>query len=134
MLLANDRCDQPALSEVEGENLIEQLKNGVRAMRNPLDNLYSNWAYMVCCTLAWTLKSWCGLLMPVAPGPHAAMHHQQKQSLMTMEFKTFINALVKRPCQIVRTGRRILYRLLSWNPWTGVLLRLSESMRLPMRC
>ena len=32
---ANDRCDQ--------ENLIEQLKNGVRAMRNPLDNLHSNW-------------------------------------------------------------------------------------------
>ena len=31
---ADDRCDQ--------ENLIEQLKNGVRAMRNPLDNLHSN--------------------------------------------------------------------------------------------
>jgi len=126
VLLANDRCDQ--------ENLIEQLKNGVRALRNPLDNLYSNWAYMVCCTLAWTLKSWCGLLMPTAPGPHAQAHRQQKQSLLTMEFKTFANALVKLPCQIVRTGRRILYRLLSWNPWTGVLLRLSESMRLPLRC
>jgi len=32
---ANDRCDQPALSEAEGENLIEQLKNGVGSMRNP---------------------------------------------------------------------------------------------------
>jgi len=30
---ANDRCDQPALSEAEGENLIEQLKNGVGSMR-----------------------------------------------------------------------------------------------------
>jgi len=126
VLSANQRCDQ--------ENLIEQLKNGVRALRNPLDNLYSNWAYMVCCTLAWTLKSWCGLLMPTAPGPHAQAHRQQKQSLLTMEFKTFANALVKLPCQIVRTGRRILYRLLSWNPWTGVLLRLSKSMRLPLRC
>lgn len=45
---ANDRCDQ--------ENLIEQLKNGVQAMRNPLDNLHSNWAYMVMASLAWTLK------------------------------------------------------------------------------
>jgi hypothetical protein len=53
---ANDRCDQ--------ENLIEQLKNGVRAMRNPLDNLCSNWAYMVAASLAWTLKAWCGLLLP----------------------------------------------------------------------
>ena len=34
---ANDRCHQ--------ENLIEQLKNGVQAMRNPLDNLHSNWAW-----------------------------------------------------------------------------------------
>ena len=49
---ANDRCDQ--------ENLIEQLKNGVRAMRNPLDNLHSNWAYRVMSSLAWTLKAWCG--------------------------------------------------------------------------
>ncbi|MGC9261856.1 MAG: IS1380 family transposase, partial [Phycisphaerae bacterium] len=57
---ANDRCDQ--------ENLIEQLKNGVQAMRNPLDNLHSNWAYMVMSSLAWTLKAWCGLLLPVTPG------------------------------------------------------------------
>ena len=60
VLLANDRCDQ--------ENLIEQLKNGVRAMRNPLDNLHSNWAYMVMSSLAWTLKAWCGLLLPVQAG------------------------------------------------------------------
>jgi hypothetical protein len=56
---ANDRCDQ--------ENLIEQLKNGVRAMRNPLDNLHSNWAYMVTGSLAWTLKAWSALLLPVSP-------------------------------------------------------------------
>jgi hypothetical protein len=36
---ANNRCNQ--------ENLIEQLKNGVRAMRMPVDDLLSNWAYMV---------------------------------------------------------------------------------------
>jgi len=36
---ANQRCDQ--------ENLNAQLLNGVRAMRMPLDNLVSNWAYMV---------------------------------------------------------------------------------------
>ena len=35
----NDRCNQ--------ENVIEQLKNGPRAFRAPVDNLYSNWAYMV---------------------------------------------------------------------------------------
>jgi len=50
--LANGRCDQ--------ENLIEQLKNGVAALRMPVDNLVSNWAYMVMASLAWTLKAWFG--------------------------------------------------------------------------
>ena len=36
---ANDRCDQ--------ENLIAQLKGGVHALRAAVDNLVSNWAYMV---------------------------------------------------------------------------------------
>jgi hypothetical protein len=46
---ANNRCNQ--------ENLIEQLKNGVNAMRMPVDNLVSNWAYMVMASLAWNLKA-----------------------------------------------------------------------------
>ena len=126
VMLANDRCDQ--------ENLIEQLKNGVRAMRNPLDNLYSNWAYMVCCTLAWNLKAWCGLLLPVTPGRHEPLHRDQKRALVRMEFKRFIAALIRLPCQIIRGGRRVIYRLMSYNPWTSSLLRLSQSMRLPLRC
>ena len=123
---ANDRCDQ--------ENLIEQLKNGVHAMRNPLDNLHSNWAYMVMAGLAWTLKAWVGLVAPAPRGPWHARYQAQKQAILKMEFKRFANSLIQLPCQIVKTGRRIVYRLLSWNPWVEVLVRLSESMRLLMRC
>ena len=89
VFLANDRCDQ--------ENLIAQMKNGVRAMRNPLDNLYSNWAYMICASLAWTLKSWCGLLLPIAPGRYEGRHREQKRKLVRMEFKGFLNALMRLP-------------------------------------
>jgi hypothetical protein len=32
--------------------VIEQLKNGVNAMRMPVDDLVSNWAYMVMAALA----------------------------------------------------------------------------------
>jgi len=123
---ANDRCDQ--------ENLIEQLKNGVRALRNPLDNLLSNWAYMVMASLAWTLKAWCGLLLPVTPGRHAARHREDKRLIVRMEFKRFVNSLIRLPCQIVRSGRRIVYRLLAWNPWANSLIRLAETMRRPLRC
>src|SRR5277367_3600138 len=60
---ANDRCDQ--------ENLIAQLKNGVHALTTPVDDLVSNWAYMVMASLAWSLKAWAALLVPVSPR-HAA--------------------------------------------------------------
>jgi hypothetical protein len=127
VFLANDRCDQ--------ENVIAQLKDsGTGSMRNPLDNLHSNWAYMVMSSLAWTLKAWCGLLLPVTPGAPAARHAEQKKSIVKMEFATFVNGLMRLPCQIVKSGRRIVYRLMSWNPWLSPLLRLSERLHRPLRC
>ena len=50
VFLANDRCNQ--------ENLVAQLKSGVHALTTPVDNLVSNWAYMVMASLAWSLKAW----------------------------------------------------------------------------
>ena len=48
---------------------------------------------------------------------------------MRMEFATFRAAVIEMPCQIVRTGRRLIYRLLSWNPWQGMFLRLVERLQ-----
>ncbi len=33
------------------------------------------------------------------------------------------------PCQVVRAGRRLVYRLLQWNPWVDVLCRGAEVLR-----
>jgi hypothetical protein len=112
----NDRCHQ--------ENLIEQLVNGPRAFRAPVDNLLSNWAYMVMTALAWNLKAWLALWIP-DHGRWKQRRSQEKQKLLHMEFRTFINSIMKLPCQIVRTGRRLVYRLLSWNPWLPVFRRLA---------
>lgn len=49
--------------------------------------------------------------------------------LLRMEFTTFVNAFIQLPCQIVRTGRPIVYRLLSRNPWQHVFLRLIERLQ-----
>ncbi len=38
------------------------------------------------------------------------------------------------PCQIVRQSRKIIYRLLSWNPWQPALFRLIDSLSMPLRC
>ena len=98
--LANGRCDQ--------ENVIEQLKNGVNAMRMPVNDLVSNWAYMVMAALAWNLKAWYGLLMP---------NRERGSEVVRMEFRRFLNAIVMLPCQVVRTARRVIYRILGYNAW-----------------
>jgi hypothetical protein len=118
---ANDRCNQ--------ENLHSQLKQGVCALQAPVDSLVSNWAYMVMTALAWNLKAWLALQLPEQPGRWAEQHRQQKQAILTMEFKTFVNAFVRLPCQIIRTSRRLVYRLLSWNPWQPVFFRLLDVLR-----
>ena len=124
VFLANDRCDQ--------ENLIAQLKSGVKALRMPVDNLESNWAYMIMASLAWTLKAWFALLLP-ENGRWAEKYREEKQRLLRMEFKGFVNAMIQTPVQIIRTGRRIIFRLLSWNPWQHVLLRAVEHLH-SLRC
>jgi hypothetical protein len=109
---ANDRGNQ--------ENLIEQLKNGVQALRLPAKTLVSNWAYMVIGALAWTLKAWLALLQPRA---------EHRRALLTMEFKKFLQELMLMPCQVLRAGGRLIFRLLQWNPWVDVLLRGMEVLR-----
>jgi Transposase DDE domain group 1 len=119
VFLANDRCDQ--------ENLIGQLKGGVKALAMPVDNQVSNWAYMVMASLAWSLKAWSALVLPEA-GRWAEKYRAEKHSLLRMEFSTFCVAMIQVPCQIVKTAGRTVYRLLSWNPWQGVFLRLVERL------
>jgi hypothetical protein len=118
---ANDRCNQ--------ENLNAQLKGGVRALQAPVDTLESNWAYMVMVALGWNLKAWWALWPTETPGRHAESQRQEKETVLRMEFKTFINAFMRLPCQIIRTSRRLIYRLLSWNPWNGMFFRVLEQLR-----
>ena len=122
---ANARCNQ--------ENLIEQLKNGVNAMRVPVDGLVSNWAYMVMASLAWNLKAWYALLLPTKGRWHEK-HTCEKRKVLRMEFKKFRNFFILLPCQIVKTGRKLVYRLLGWNEYLGVFFRAVEAFSHPLRC
>jgi hypothetical protein len=103
---SNDRCDH--------ENDIEQLKNGVKALRMPSGDLVSNWAYMVIVALAWNLKAWVGLWMP---------NPALGKRIVRMEFKRFLNTFMKIPCLIVKGGRRITYRVVGYNRWLKDYLR-----------
>lgn len=119
VVLANQRCDQ--------ENLIDQLKNGVSAMRMPTGNLQSNWAYMVMASLAWTLKAWFALLLPAA-GRWEDKYAADKKAVLNMGFKKFLQNFILIPAQFVRTGRRAYLRVLGWTPWLHVLLRGADRL------
>jgi hypothetical protein len=128
---ANDRCQQ--------ENLIAQLKGGVRSLAAPVDNLLSNWAYMLMTSLAWNLKAWLALWLPAKNGRWHEQHQAQKQQLLGLEFRTFVNHFLRVPAQIVKTGRQIVVRLLAWNSWQPVFFRLVDqflrsSRSRPLRC
>jgi len=88
----------------------------------PFDNLISNCAYMLMASSAWTLKAWFALLLP-EKGRWKEKHKRQKQTVLKMEFKKFRNAFIQLPCQIIKAGRRIVCRLLSWNRWLAVFFR-----------
>ncbi len=117
---ANGRCQQ--------ENLIQQIQGGVKAFKAPVDNLVSNWAYMVMTSLAWNLKAWAALMLPET-GAEAVKSRAEKSWLLGIEFKTFINALVAIPCQIVRQAGRVIYRVLGYNPHQSVFFRLLNVLR-----
>ena len=110
---SNERCDH--------ENDIEQLKNGVNAMRMPVDDLVSNWAYMVIAALAWNMKAWYGLLTP-----NKILRHQ----IIRMEFKRFINTFIKIPCIIIKTGRRIVYRFVGYNKYMKDFFKTFSAIKL----
>lgn len=96
---ANERCDQ--------ENIIEQLKNGVNAMRLPLYDLVSNWAYMVIAALAWNIKSWFAMMMHLKA---------DRRLYINMEFRRFLNSIILIPCRVMRRARSITVRIIGYKP------------------
>ena len=112
VLFANQRCDQ--------ENVIEQLKNGVHAMRMPTSDLESNWAYMVIATLAWNLKAWMAFYVPDEP---------TRIEMLKMEFRRYIRSFIMIPAQVIRSGRRIIFRYLAYTEHLEIVLRTYDRLR-----
>lgn len=116
---ANQRCNQ--------ENLIAQLKDGVRALHSPLNTLEANWAYMVMAALAWNLKAWFALLLPTS-NRWAERHEAEREQVLRMDFRSFLNHFMLVPAQVLRTGRRLVFRLLAWRPRLYIMLRLLDAV------
>jgi hypothetical protein len=96
--LANDRCDQ--------ENLIGQLKSGINALHAPVGDLHSNWAYMVIAALAWNIKSWFAMMMH---------RKHDRAAYIRMEFKRFLDTIVRVPAMVIVRARVIIIRLVAYT-------------------
>jgi hypothetical protein len=82
---AYGRCDQ--------ENIIEQFKNGIAAMRMPTGELLANGAFLMTGQLAWCLRSWLSALaLP--------------KETTRWEWKWFRQAFVYIAAKITHGGRR----------------------------
>jgi hypothetical protein len=67
--------------------------------------------------LAWNLKAWFALMVP---------DRERELELLRMEFRSFLQAIMLLPCQVVRTARRIVWRILSYNRWLKDLFATFE--------
>jgi hypothetical protein len=77
-------------------------------------------------SLASSLKAWVALTLPVNPRWHKR-HVDEQTKLLRMEYRTFLATFINVPCQIVRSGRQLIYRLLAWNPWQHLFFRFVEA-------
>lgn len=90
MRLTYRRCDQ--------ENVIEQLQNGISAMRMPTGSFVANSAFLVCARLAFNIKSWLAMLALPA-------------ETMRWEWKRFRLAFVYCAVRVVRKARQTIVRI-----------------------
>ena len=122
---SNKRCDQ--------ENIISQGKQ-FGALAAPLHTTVSNGAYMVMAMLAWNLKCWLALSLKETGAPKVKVKRRaEKHRLLRMDFSTFRQTMILIPTQVIRSARRLVFRLLAWSPSLETLFRLQDCVSLPLR-
>ena len=58
-----------------------------------------------------------------------APNRERGLELVKMEFRSFLGAILLLPAQIIRTGRKIIYRILGYNGWIKDFFATWERLR-----
>jgi len=102
------RCDQ--------ENIIEQFKNGIAAMRMPTGELLANSAFLMAGQLAWCLRSWLSALaLP--------------KETIRWEWKWFRQAFVYVAAKITHSARRAKVYLAGSHRFAAHLVIASQRLQ-----
>ena len=108
LCFAYGRCDQ--------ENIIEQVKNGIAAMRMPTGELLANSAFLLAGQLAWCLRAWLSLLaLP-------------KESTR-WEWKWFRQAFVYVAARVTRGARQVRVFLADSHRFVEHLLTAAQRLQ-----
>jgi hypothetical protein len=92
------------------ENDIEQMENGLTAMRMPTGELLANGAFLMMGQIAWNLKAWAALLvLPEETG--------------RWEWKRFRHAFVYIGAKVIRQARRVVAKMSAAHRYAGDVLR-----------
>lgn len=103
-----ERCDQ--------ENVIEQLQNGVAAMRMPTGGFLANWAYLACARIAHNMKAWLAMLaLP--------------REVMRWEWKRFRTCFVFVAARVIKKSRQIQLRLADAHRFAPQIARAIEVLQ-----
>jgi hypothetical protein len=108
LCFAYGRCDQ--------ENIIEQAKNGIAALRMPTGELRANAAFLMAGQLAWCLRAWLSLLaLP--------------KETTRWEWKWFRQAFVYVAARISRGARRAKVYLAGCHRFVDHLIIASQRLQ-----
>jgi hypothetical protein len=95
------------------ENAIEQIRNGIAALRMQTGELVANGAFMTAAMIAWGLKSWhTPLALPV--------------EALGWEWKMFRRSVVHVAAKITRQARHVVAHLASSHRFAAPMLTASE--------
>jgi hypothetical protein len=108
LCFAYGRCDQ--------ENIIEQAKNGIAALRMPTGELLANAAFLMAGQLAWCLRAWLSLL---------ALPKETSR----WEWKWFRQAFVYVAARITQNGRRAKVYLAGCHRFVDHLIIASQRLQ-----
>lgn len=89
-------------------------------------------AGMVMTALAWSMKAWLALLLPVS-GRWGARYREEQRTPPADGVSHFPQHPDSLPAQVIRTGRKIVLRVMAYNSWMPVLFRGIDALR-ALRC
>jgi hypothetical protein len=98
----------------------------------PVGTLLSHWAYTVMAALGGAQVVVC--VVVARDRPVGQRYAAEKVAMLRLEFKTCLNAFIRSPVQVVRTSRRLVFRLLEWNPCQAALLRGIDQWHAALQC